>query len=116
MWLPYPSAHSWNFQVSLAIRPPFHPPGTRAVGRAGKMNSRPRACRAAHPLPPPPDSSGQLLTALSTHAHSFPVKAHSFPSAHVLPQLHITQKNEAMLKEAIRQTGRQLALASSVQL
>lgn len=37
------------------------------------MNSRLGACRTAHPLPPPLDSSGQLLNAIShPYAHSFP--------------------------------------------
>lgn len=70
-WPPYPWSHSCNFQVSLAICRSFYPLGKRAAFSVEEMNSRPGACGAARPLPPPLDSSGQLLNAVClTHAHS----------------------------------------------
>lgn len=72
MWPPYPESCPCTFQVSLAICLSFHPPGTSPAFSVGKMNSRPGACRTAHPLPPPPGSSGQLLNAIfHPYAHSF---------------------------------------------
>lgn len=73
MWPPYPASRLCTFQVSLAICQSFHPVDTSPAFCVGKMNSRLRACGTAHPLPPPLDSSGQLLNAIShPYAHSFP--------------------------------------------